>query len=79
MIDLFAWVVLVTMIASLLYAFAWLGRWPGRVAQQREHPYRDAISIGSWVFLLLGGVFWAFILVWAYATPVNYGAEGRPE
>jgi hypothetical protein len=69
MIDLFAWVVLISMIASMLVIFVWLGLWPGRVAHQRQHPYQDAIRTGSWVFLLLGGVIWPFMLVWAYATP----------
>lgn len=69
MIDIFAWIVFITMIASLLYILAFLGMWPGKVARKRQHPYVDAITVGSWVALIGGGVLWPFILVWAYATP----------
>ena len=69
-LNIFAWIVFVTMIASLLAVLAFLGNWPGKVARDRKHPYVDAITIGSWVALLSGGVLWPLILIWSYATPV---------
>jgi hypothetical protein len=69
MIDIFSWVVLLTMVATGLIIFVFLGLWPAKVAKQRNHPYIDAISVGSWVLLISGGVLWPLILIWAYATP----------
>lgn len=70
MIDIFAWIVLITMIGSVVMVFVWLGLWPARVAAERNHPYKDAITVGSWVFLLAGGVLWPLVLVWAYMAPL---------
>ncbi len=71
MIDIFAWIVLITMIFSGVAVFVALGLWPGRVAKQRLHPYVDAITIGSWVLLIAGGILWPLMLIWAYSTPSN--------
>ncbi|WP_366140690.1 DUF3302 domain-containing protein [uncultured Shimia sp.] len=36
----------------------------------RDHPYRTAVTIGGWVTLIGGGVFFPLVLIWAYAgTP----------
>jgi len=67
--NIFAWIVFVTMIITVLAAFAFLGIWPGKVARERNHPYVDAITIGSWVALIAGGVLWPLVLIWSYATP----------
>jgi len=37
-IDIFAWVVLVVIIGTVLVVFAVLGMMPGKIARQREHP-----------------------------------------
>lgn len=70
-IDIFAWIVFITMIASFVAIFVYLGLWPAMVARKRNHPYIDAISTGSWIALIAGGVLWPLILIWAYATPIN--------
>ncbi len=75
MIDIFSWIVLFTMVATGLGIFIFLGLWPSMVAKQRNHPYVDAIAIGSWVLLIAGGVLWPLILIWAYATPSNAGGN----
>lgn len=68
-IDIFAWIVFLMIVATLIGVFTWLGLWPGKVAKQRNHPYRDAITIGSWITLIAGGILWPLILIWAYTTP----------
>ena len=75
-IDIFAWIVFITMIASFVALFVFLGLWPGKVARKRNHPYVDAISVGSWIALIAGGVLWPLILIWAYATPSQAKTEG---
>lgn len=70
-IDIFTWIVLLIMIASLVGIFVFMGLWPGKVAQQRHHPQADAIQIGSWVALIMGFALWPVVLIWAYAKPVD--------
>jgi len=75
-IDIFAWIVFLTMIATFVGIFAFLGMWPGKIARKRKHPYVDAITVGSWVALIAGGILWPLILIWAYATPTGGKAKG---
>jgi len=75
-IDIFAWIVFITMVASFVAIFVFLGLWPGKVARKRNHPYVDAINIGSWIALITGGVLWPLIIIWAYATPSQGKDEG---
>lgn len=65
-IDIFALIVLITMVLTALGFIAFLGMWPGMVAKKRRHPQVDAITIGSWIAILTGGVLWPIILIWAY-------------
>lgn len=70
-IDIFALIVLIIIIGTILAAFVFLGLWPGKIARQRNHPQVEAITIGSWVALIAGGVLWPIILIWAYVKPAN--------
>lgn len=68
-LNIFSWIVFITMIAALIGILAFLGSKPGQVARDRKHPYVDAITVGSWVALLAGGVLWPLVLIWSYAVP----------
>ena len=68
-LDITAFVLMAFMAAIAIGLFVFLGGWPGRVARRLDHPYADAVSVGGWVTLVLGGVGWPFILIWAYAVP----------
>ncbi len=70
-IDIFSWVVFLSLVAMIVGVIAFLGVWPGKIARNRNHPYMDAITVGSWVALIAGGVLWPLILIWAYATPTE--------
>jgi uncharacterized membrane protein YkvI len=69
-IDVFAWVVLLVMIASVVAVFVVLGMLPGKVARQRKHPQAEAINVASWLALIFGFAAWPFVLVWAYLRPI---------
>ena len=69
-IDIFAWVVLFVIIASVVVVFVVLGMLPGKVARERQHPQVQAISVASWLALIFGFAAWPFVLVWAYLRPV---------
>ncbi len=59
---------LVVMIGAL---FWFLGGLPGRVAKERNHPYQQAITVGGWTTLILAGVAWPIVLIWAYAPSLT--------
>ena len=69
-IDIFAWVVLLVIIASVVVVFVVLGMLPGKIARERQHPQVQAISVASWLALIFGFAAWPFVLVWAYLRPV---------
>jgi uncharacterized BrkB/YihY/UPF0761 family membrane protein len=66
LVDLFAWIVLVVLIALLVAIFVLIGMLPGMVARKRNHPWAEAVSIGGWVTLIFGFVFWPLVMIWAY-------------
>jgi uncharacterized membrane protein YkvI len=69
-IDIFGWVVLVIMIATVVVVFVVLGTMPGKIARQREHPQAQAIQVAAWLALIFGFAAWPFVMVWAYLRPV---------
>ena len=69
-IDIFAWVVLFVIIASVVVVFVVLGMLPGKIAGERQHPQAQAINVASWLAMVFGFAAWPFVLVWAYLRPV---------
>jgi uncharacterized BrkB/YihY/UPF0761 family membrane protein len=65
-IDIFAWIVLLVLVATLVAIFVALGMMPGRIARKRGHPWAEAVAVGSWATLIFGFVFWPVVLIWAY-------------
>jgi len=45
--DVFAWIVLLLLVATGVGVIVFLGLWPGKVARARNHPQAEAIAIGS--------------------------------
>ncbi len=75
--DVFAWVVMLLLVATSVAVVVLLGRWPAKVARARNHPQAEAIAIGSWLTLFLGFVLWPLVVIWAYVKPAHGGA-GAP-
>ena len=71
-IDIFAWIVLIVLVASSVVVIVAMAMLPGVVARRRNHPWAEAVSIGGWVTLFLGFVLWPVVLIWAYVdVPAN--------
>ena len=66
LIDVFAWIVLAVLIATLVAVVVALGMMPGHIARKRGHPWAQAVTVGSWATLIFGFVFWPLVLIWAY-------------
>ena len=65
-IDIFAWIVLLVLVATAVAIFVALGMMPGHIARKRGHPWPEAVTVGSWATLIFGFVFWPLVLIWAY-------------
>jgi len=72
--DIFAWIVLLLLVAIGVGVIVLLGLWPAKVARARNHPQAEAIAIGSWLTLFLGFVLWPLVVIWAHMKPVQGGA-----
>lgn len=83
-LDIFAWIVLVVLVASTTIVVAFMGALPGVIARKRNHPWAEAVSVGGWVTLFLGFVLWPAVLIWAYVdvptrtSPVVKSSEVQP-
>jgi prepilin signal peptidase PulO-like enzyme (type II secretory pathway) len=77
MLDIFAWIVLIVLIATLVAIFVALGMMPGRIARKRGHPWAEAVAIGGWVTLIFGFIFWPLVMIWAYVD-VPHKQDARP-
>lgn len=78
-LDIFAWIVLLVLVASTIIVVAFMGALPGAIARKRNHPWAQAVTVGGWVTLFLGFVLWPIVLIWAYVdVPANPQAAARP-
>jgi uncharacterized membrane protein len=77
--DIFAWIVLLLLIATGVGVVVLLGLWPGRVAQAHDHPQAEAIAIGSWLTLFLGFILWPLVAIWAHMKPMPANAGSSDE
>jgi len=78
-LDIFAFIVLMVIVATIVGVFIFLGVWPGKVAQKNNHSYLEAVTIGSWIALVSGGVLWPIILIWAYTGGPRKANDGRQD
>jgi len=65
-LDIFAVIVLVVLVATLVAIFLALGMLPGHIARKRGHPWAEAVAIGGWVTLIFGFLLWPLVMIWAY-------------
>ncbi len=78
-LDIFALLVLLTLMLTALGGAIVLGWLPGRIAAQRNHPQADAIRICGWLGLLTMGALLPLAYVWAYFRPVRSGQTAGPD
>jgi len=64
-LGIFALIVLLTLVATVLGAVVWLAMLPGKIAAKRQHPQADAIRMAGWLGIITG-VVWIVAMIWAY-------------
>ncbi|MBY0381102.1 MAG: DUF3302 domain-containing protein [Xanthobacteraceae bacterium] len=78
-LDIFAWIVLLILVASALAMFFIMGWLPGHIAKSRNHPQAEAVTVAGWVILIFGFALWPLALIWAYAdAPSARKPEASP-
>jgi hypothetical protein len=77
--DIFAWIVLIILIAVLVFVFCLLGWLPGHIAKSRGHPWPDAVRVAGWITLILAFPLWPVALIWAYVDVPAPRASGRAQ
>ena len=65
-LDLFAWIVLIVLLASTVFVIVLMAMLPGLIAKKRNHPWANAVQVAGWVTLFFGFVLWPVALIWAY-------------
>ena len=74
--DIFAWIVLIILVASAIAIFFVAGSLPGSIAKKRGHPWADAVTVAGWVTFFLGFALWPLVLIWAYVdVPASHKQE----
>lgn len=74
-LDVFAWIVLIVVIASTVAVLVFAAMLPGMIAEQRHHPWTTAVKVAGWVTLIFGAVLWPLALIWAYVDVPAASAE----
>ncbi len=76
-LDIFAWIVLIVLIAAVVAGWIVLAMLPGKIAKQRDHPQAEAVNVAGWIGALAMGVFWPLALIWAFYKPGTRRAGNR--
>lgn len=70
MLEVFALIILLVLVASAVAAWVIVGMLPGRIARQRNHPQADAINVCGWWGVITMGLLCPLAFIWAYTqTP----------
>jgi len=77
-LDIFAWIVLLILVASGVAMFFIMGWLPGHIAKSRNHPQAEAVTVAGWVTLIFGFALWPLSVIWAYVdAPAPRRTEQR--
>jgi hypothetical protein len=71
-LDYVALGVIVFLMMGVTAVIVVIGSLPGKIANQRNHPWPAAVNTASWIGLATG-VLWPLALIWAY-LPVPRGS-----
>lgn len=79
-LDIFALIVLIVLVITLLLIWAMLAMYPGKIARQRNHPQAEAISVCGWWGAVTLGILSPLAFIWAYTNPAaSLTGREKPE
>src|SRR5262245_60330032 len=77
-LDAFAFVVFAVLIFVAVFIVVELGKLPGNLARQWNHPQASAITAMSWIGIATGGLLWPIAFIWAFInSSASVGAASR--
>lgn len=77
--DIMAWAVLVVLLAAAVVIALRLAALPGKIAEDRKHPWVEAVTVAGWVTFFMGFALWPLVLIWAYVdAPADAKRERTP-
>jgi hypothetical protein len=76
-LDIFAWIVLIVLVASTIFVIVFMAMLPGMIAKGRDHPWATAVQVAGWVTLFFGFVLWPLAVIWAYVDVPARGKSGE--
>lgn len=65
MLDIFALVVILVIVALVIWLVITIASIPGNLAKKNNHPQVQAITTLAWLGVLTFGILWIVALVWA--------------
>ncbi len=74
-LGIFALIVLLTIVTTILGVVVWLAMLPGKVARRRGHPQAEAINVAGWLGILTG-IVWILAVIWAYTVADDMNPAG---
>jgi uncharacterized BrkB/YihY/UPF0761 family membrane protein len=77
MLEIFALIILLVLLAAAIALWAVIGMLPGRIARARNHPQVDAITVCGWWGVVTMGLLCPLAFIWAYTKPTRAVAETR--
>ena len=78
MLDYFALIILLVLLAAIVVGWVFLATWPGKIARERNHPQAEAINVMGWWGALTIGILSPLAWVWAYSKPMKL-PQAKPE
>lgn len=77
--SVFALIILIILLVTVVAVWGWLAVMPGRIARSRNHSRADAIAVcGYWGALTLG-LLMPVAFIWAYTESNEAQAGDAPE
>jgi len=77
-LDIFATIVLILVIATVVGVLVVLAMMPGKIAAQRNHPQAEAVNVAGWLGMLTG-IIWILAMIWAYIKPTDPETHNNSE
>jgi len=77
--DIMAFVVFGVLLVAFVVIVVTLGSLPGQIAHKRGHPQAAAITVASWLGIVIMGIFWPLALIWAFLNPSAARPPLEPE
>ncbi len=76
-LDIFALIILLVLLAVAVAVWVILGMMPGKIARSRNHPQAEAINVCGWWGVITLGILLPVAWIWAYTNPPDGKVDGK--